>query len=131
MYSLCKVIRPDRTETEALVFGPLSVKPELHKKGIGSTLVRTSLEKAKELGFKAVLITGHPEYYPRFGFVPARNFNITMPDGATFDAFMALEIVPGSLGTKGGTWHCCKAFETIEHDKEAFSRFEESFRKGK
>jgi predicted N-acetyltransferase YhbS len=94
LYSKCKILRPDGAETAALVFGPLSVKPELHGQGIGSLLVRHSLDRARELGYTPVLIMGHPDYYYRFGFIPASKFGITMPDGASFDAFMALELAP-------------------------------------
>lgn len=114
MYSRCAVVRADGSETAALVFGPLSVKPELHGKGIGAQLVLRSLELAKKLGFGAVLITGHVGYYPRFGFVPASRYNITMADGASFDAFMALELKEGYLGMEGGKWRLCRAFELLE-----------------
>jgi predicted N-acetyltransferase YhbS len=129
LYSKSKVLRPDSTEAEALVFGPISVKPEFHGQGIGSMLVRHSLDRARELGFTAVLITGHLGFYPRFGFVPASKFNITMPDGASFDAFMALELVPGALGCIGGKWVCCKAFDTVENDEAAFAKYHENFLK--
>lgn len=45
--------------------------PEKQKQGAGSALVIETLKKAKELGFKAVLITGNPDYYHRFGFSSA------------------------------------------------------------
>jgi predicted N-acetyltransferase YhbS len=127
LYSKCKILRPDGAET-ALVFGPLGVKPELHGHGIGSLLVRRSLDRARELGYNtSVLITGHPDYYHRFGFVPAGNFNITTPDGASFDAFMALELVPGALGCLGGKWVCCNVFDTVENDDAAFVKYHEDF----
>lgn len=114
MYSRCAVVRPDGTETAALVFGPLSVKPELHGQSVGSCLVEHSLELAKEMGVGAVLITGHPDYYKRFGFLPASHFNITMVDGTSVDAFMALELKGGYLGSTGGKWRICRAFELCD-----------------
>jgi predicted N-acetyltransferase YhbS len=127
LYSKCKILRPDSAETAALVFGPLSVKPELHGQGIGSLLVRHSLDRARELGYTSVLIMGHPDYYHRFGFVSASKFGITMPDGASFDALMALELAPGTLGTAGGKWTCCKSFDTVENDVDAFVNFHKAF----
>jgi predicted N-acetyltransferase YhbS len=127
MYSRCKILRSDDLETEALMFGPVSVKPELHGRGIGHKLIRHSLGRASDLGYKAVLITGHPDYYRRFGFVPANEFGITMPDGASFDAFMALEFEPGALGRAGGKWFCCKAFYIVEIDEAAFEKYHEDF----
>jgi predicted N-acetyltransferase YhbS len=130
LYSKCKIIRRDRAETESLVFGPVSVKPELHGQGVGSLLVRHSLDRASELGYASVLIMGYPDYYRRFGFVPASEFNITLSDGASFDAFMALELVPGALGSTGGKWVCCKAFDTVQNDADAFAKYHENFLRG-
>jgi predicted N-acetyltransferase YhbS len=127
MYSTCAVIRPDGTETGALVFGPVSVKPELHRQGVGTMLIEHSLDRARELGHKAVLITGHPDYYHRFGFIPASAYGITTLDGKSFDAFMALELDEGYLGADGGRWKCCKAFDVCEGDASAFRDFHLAF----
>jgi predicted N-acetyltransferase YhbS len=127
MYSKCAVLRPGGTKTDALVFGPVSVKPELQRQGIGTLLIERSLDRARELGYKSVIITGFPNYYHRFGFVSASNFGLTMPDGATFDAFMALELEDGYLGRDGGKWKFCKAFDICENDKVAFKEYHSKF----
>jgi predicted N-acetyltransferase YhbS len=127
MYSKCEVIHPDGSETEALVFGPVSVKPELHRQGIGTILIEHSIHRARELGYKAVLITGHPDYYCRFGFVPASAYHITTLDCKSFDAFMALELEAGYFCVDGGKWKCCKAFEACEGDTFAFREFHLAF----
>jgi predicted N-acetyltransferase YhbS len=126
MYSKCSILRPDKSITEALVFGPVSIKPEYQRKGIGTQLIKHSLDKAKQLGYGAVIITGHPAYYPRFGFVPARQFGLTLPDGKSPDAFMALELREDYLGKAGGGWKCCAAFDAVE-DEEAFRAFHRKF----
>ncbi len=126
MYSRCEILRPDESITEALVFGPVSVLPEYQQKGIGARLVGHSLARAKELGYGAVVITGHTAYYPKFGFVPASRFGLTMPDGSAFDAFMALELREGYLGEAGGVWKCCAAFDAVENE-EAFQAFHREF----
>lgn len=127
MFSKSRIIRSDGTETDTLVFGPVSVKPELHKNGIGTLLIEHSLDRARELGYKAVLIIGYPDYYHRFGFVPASRYGLTMLDGTFFDAFMALKLEEGYLGTVGGKWKCCKAFDICENDKAAFWEFHKQF----
>lgn len=48
--------------------------------------------QAKQLGYKAIIIFGDPNYYHRFGFADAKQYNIQTSDGANFDAFMALEL---------------------------------------
>lgn len=63
-------------KTPLLLFGPVSVLPQYQKKGYGSALIRFTLDKAKQLGYAAVVITGSPDYYSRFGFVPASKHGI-------------------------------------------------------
>jgi putative acetyltransferase len=60
-------------------------------------LAREGLKACKALGFKAVIVIGHPDYYPRFGFSPARAKGLDLPFPVPDEAFMALELVPGSL----------------------------------
>lgn len=127
MYSQCGVLRSDGSVTQAVVFGPVSVKPELQNQGIGTLLIQKSLVRAQELGYKAVIITGFPEYYHRFGFIAASQFGLTMPDGTVFEAFMALELEPGYLGTTGGKWQYCQAFDRTENDVTAFKEYQENF----
>jgi predicted N-acetyltransferase YhbS len=126
IYSKCSIHRPDGSVTEALVFGPVSVLPEYQRQGIGARLVEHSLTRAKQLGYGAVIITGHVAYYPKFGFVPASRFGLTMPDGSAFDAFMALELRDGYLGDMGGIWTCRAAFDAVESE-EAFQAYHREF----
>lgn len=70
---------------------PMSVRPDRQRQGIGSQLVRRGLEVLRERGCPFVVVVGHPEYYPRFGFEPASKHGLRsqwegMPDAA----FMAL-----------------------------------------
>jgi predicted N-acetyltransferase YhbS len=124
MYTKSKIVRPNGDAIETLTFGPVSVKPELHRQGLGSLVIRHSLNRARELGYGAVVIVGHPAYYPRFGFRPAREFGLTMPDGNQFDPFMALELRCGYLGTEGGIWYEDKVFEI---DQAAFEVWNATF----
>ena len=124
MYTISKVIRPDGAELETLTFGPVSVKPELHGQGLGAEIVRHSLERAREMGYGAVIIVGHPTYYPRFGFRPGSDFGLTMPDGSMIEALMALELIPGYLGEDGGKWRDDEAYDI---DKDAFEAWNAQF----
>jgi predicted N-acetyltransferase YhbS len=111
MYTRSKVIRPDGSELPTLTFGPVSVKPELQSQGLGGEIIRHSMDRARELGYGAVIIVGHPGYYPRFGFKEASVFNLTMPDGSVMEPFMAIELVDGYLGTEGGKWYEDNVYE--------------------
>lgn len=85
-----------------LSLGPMAVLPPYQNKGIGSQLVKYGLNKARELGFLAVIVLGHPMFYPRFGFKKASGWNIKCPFDAPDEAFMALELKEGSLDQKAG-----------------------------
>lgn len=68
IYSRAKVVNDENDEFEVLCMGPLGVLPSYQKKGIGSLLMNNTIEKARQLGYKAIFIFGNPEYYNRFGF---------------------------------------------------------------
>jgi len=91
---------------EIAALAPLAVLPTHQKKGIGKRLTLEGLKRLTEMGVPAVIVFGHPEYYPAFGFVPAREFGLTCEYPEAGDAFMALELTPGWLaGRKGLTRH--------------------------
>jgi predicted N-acetyltransferase YhbS len=78
LYTKSKFKRLDGREVDTINFGPLSVLPKYQRQGIGKALVRYSLLRAKEMGYKAVLITGVPDYYPKLGFKRASTYNLVM-----------------------------------------------------
>lgn len=61
---------------EILIFGPVSVLPEYQKKGYGEKLINYTIEKAKELGFDAIVIMGNPNYYKKLGFESCSKYKI-------------------------------------------------------
>lgn len=97
------VIRSAISKFQSLSLGPMAVTPECQRQGIGSQLVKEGLEAAKTLGHKSVIVVGHPEYYPRFGFKPSSQWKIKVPFDVPDEAFLALELVKGELEGKSGT----------------------------
>ena len=92
---------------------PMAVVPEHQRKGIGSALIRAGLEQCKQLGFTAVVVLGHPVYYPRFGFSPSSRFGIDSEYEVSEEAFMAMELHPGTLSGKTGTVKYHAAFSNV------------------
>lgn len=81
----------------AAALAPMAVLPERQREGIGSALVEAGLAACREAGVSAVVVLGHPSYYPRFGFSAEIARRLRHPFPAAGDAFMALELIPGSL----------------------------------
>lgn len=95
-------IKNHNAEYTSLALAPLSVLPEVQGKGIGGKLILAGHQTALELGFSSVILVGHPEYYPRFGYIPASCFGITAPFDISNEVFMACQLTPHALaGVKG------------------------------
>jgi putative acetyltransferase len=82
----------------AVCLAPLGVAKPYRGQGIGSRLARAGLERARELGYRAVFVQGDPRYYGRFGFETASARGLIAPfPGAPDPANMVLELVEGGL----------------------------------
>lgn len=98
------VIDNGEQKFQSLILAPVSVLPEFQKMGIGGQLIHAGHQKAVELGFQSVILIGHPEYYPRFGYKPASTWGIKSPIPLpSDDVFMAVELSDGSLSGVSGT----------------------------
>ena len=106
------VTLPGTASLKAMALAPMAVRPARQRVGIGSALVRRGLEECRRRGIAAVVVVGHPEYYPRFGFERASGFGISCEFEVPDDVFMAIELVDGSLRGKAGTVHFHGAFRT-------------------
>lgn len=93
---------PGRPDLEIMGLAPMAVAPARQRKGIGSALVRAGLARCRQSGVGAVVVLGHPGYYPRFGFVPSTRFGIGCEYDAPEEAFMAIELIPGCLRGASG-----------------------------
>jgi putative acetyltransferase len=80
---------------DALALAPMAVIPSRQRQGIGTALVREGLRLCKEQGHKIVVVVGHPDYYPRFGFSAQLAEPLSCPYSGP--ALMALELGPGTL----------------------------------
>jgi putative acetyltransferase len=92
---------------------PMAVAPAHQRSGVGSALVRAGLEACRERAAGAVVVLGHAEYYPRFGFVPASRFGIASEYDVPDDVFLILELRPGSLASASGTIRYHAAFGSV------------------
>jgi len=99
---------------ESLGLGPMAVLPDFQRKGIGSRLVETGLDFCRTAGYGTVFVLGHPEFYPRFGFVPTRPIGIESEYDVPPEAFMVVELHEGKLNKLSGTVKYHQAFSEAE-----------------
>ncbi|MFH0917060.1 MAG: N-acetyltransferase [bacterium] len=91
-----------RVRTSALGLGPMAVRPDLQRRGVGTVLIDCCLEHLRAAGYEAVVVVGHPAYYPRFGFLPASKWALRWEADVSDEAFMALELRAGALSGVSG-----------------------------
>lgn len=126
IYSKAYILQPNDIKVDVLNFGPLSVKPAYQKQGIGTALMNHSIECAKGLGYGAILFFGRPEYYPRFGFVDAKEFKITDCEGYNSPAFMAMELKKDYLKDINGKFYESPIYND-DLNREQAKAFNEQF----
>jgi putative acetyltransferase len=85
----------------ALALAPCAVLPHLQGQGAGSAAIRAGLNGARARGEEFVLVLGHPEYYPRFGFIPASRFGVRAGFDVPDEALMALALNPDAAIPRG------------------------------
>jgi putative acetyltransferase len=76
----------------ALALAPCAVLPSQQRTGAGSAAITAALDAAREMGENLVLVLGHVDYYPRFGFAPASKLGVRAPFEVPDEAMMALTL---------------------------------------
>lgn len=95
-------IGAEESSSGCVGLAPMAVIPELQRQGVGTRLVREGLAACRRHGQHVVVVVGHPEYYPRFGFVPASRFDLTCEFPTPDEAFMAMELRQDALAGRRG-----------------------------
>ncbi|HEV7367657.1 N-acetyltransferase [Arenibaculum sp.] len=101
-------VEVDGRKVDAVALAPVAVRPDRQRRGTGAALIRAGLERLRRDGCEAVVVLGHPRYYPRFGFSPALARKLAAPFAG--DAFMALELAEGALAGAAGSVRYPDAF---------------------
>jgi predicted N-acetyltransferase YhbS len=108
--SMVAEIKNESTEFDSLALAPVSVLPEFQGKGIGGKLILESHKKAKELGYKSIVLLGHEKYYPRFGYEQADTYGIELPFEVPKQNCMVIELVENGLKGVNGMVEYPKEF---------------------
>ncbi len=108
---LTKIVIKDTTsQFESLALAPVSVLPDFQGKGIGRQLIECAHSKAKQLGYSSIVLLGHEDYYPRFGYQPLHPFGIRLPFDVPKENCMAVELTENALENVRGTVAYASAF---------------------
>jgi predicted N-acetyltransferase YhbS len=121
VYVESRIINNGKEHT-ILTFGPLSILPEYQNKGIGGKLINHTIKLSREMGYKAVIIYGDPEYYKRFGFKESKEYNITNKDKKFPAALLVLELYSNALDGITGIFDEGKIYYTDENELEEFEK---------
>lgn len=92
----------DGKDINMMGLAPLAVLPDYQNHGIGTRLSEVGVKMIKEAGFNGVVVLGHADYYPRFGFKPSDEYDIFCEYDVPAENFMVLECRKGSLDAISG-----------------------------
>ncbi len=114
LFTPVQIITPDQRALTGMGLAPLAVMPEFHGRGIGTALCREGIERISMLGYPFVVVLGHSGYYPKFGFKPAKQYNITCSfEDVPEEAFMIQVFDAEIMKTVTGTAYYRQEFNEI------------------
>ena len=103
----------DTSGLKLMGLAPMAVTPSLQNKGIGSSLIKAGIQDCINDGYDAIVVLGHPDYYPKFGFVPSVKYGIKSEYDVPDDVFMVLELKENALKGKQGTMKYHEEFGSV------------------
>ena len=114
----------DQRRLRMMTFGPISVRPDMQRKGLGKMLLDYALERARQMGAGCIAMCGNIQFYGKCGFVPATSKGIRYADDPDSDApyFLIRELTPGFLDGIRGTYRDPAPYFVDDHDVEEFDK---------
>lgn len=131
MYTKSKLVDEQKNVAESLTFGPISVNPEFQCKGIGKALLEKTLDKAVNMGYKAIVILGNPDNYVGRGFKSCKRYNVCLEGDIFPTALLVKELEPGFFDGRKYYFYESSVFQIDENSAdefdECFEPMEKSF----
>jgi putative acetyltransferase len=100
-------------DAKIMGLAPMAVRKAWQRQGVGTQLVEAGLQACRQAGAVAVIVLGHPQYYPRFGFEPAANHGIESEYEVAAEVFMVKALQPGALDAINGLLRYHPAFPAL------------------
>lgn len=119
-YTHSKVVAADGTEYNTITFGPVSILPSHHRKGLGKRLITHSIEAAKSLGYSGILTLGYPYHYEPYGFKGGKKYGVSMEDGNFYKGLLVLPLYEGAFDNISGYAAFADIFDPNAAEVEAF-----------
>ena len=121
-YTHSKIIGKDGEKIDTITFGPVSIVPSLHRKGLARKLITHSIEIAKKLGYRAIFTLGYSYHYEPYGFASAKKYGVSMEDGKYYKGSLALPLYDGALDNISGHIAFTEALEISGEEVDVFDR---------
>lgn len=114
----------DQRRLRMMTFGPISVRPDMQRKGLGKMLLDYALERARDMGAGCIAMCGNIQFYGKCGFVTATSKGIRYADDPDGDApyFLIRELTPGFLDGVSGSYRDPAPYFVSEADVEEFDK---------
>lgn len=125
MYMRAKIVADDGREVPVMTFGPISIRPDFQRQGLGKRLLEYSMEKAREMGAGALCIEGNLAFYGKSGFVVAGTRGIRyhgLPEQEIVPYVLLKELQPGFLDGVTGVYHTPQGYYVDEAAADAFDQ---------
>jgi len=120
MYMKSHVVNEIDEIMETITFGPVCVHPSYQKNGIGTALIKKSIEIAIKDNHKAILIYGLPHNYCKYGFRSSKDFNVSNKEGKFPYSLLALELEKGVFSGHSWKYYDSEAYDLDEGKVEEF-----------
>lgn len=96
--------------------------PEFHRQGLGRKLITYTIEKAKEMGYRAIITLGYPYHYEPYGFLGGKKYGISMPDMKFYKGLLVLSLYEGALENISGYVIFSDDLEATQEEIEEFDK---------
>lgn len=121
-YTNSKIIDKKEVEHKVISFGPVFISPEFHRQGLGRKLITYTIEKAKEMGYRAIITLGYPYHYEPYGFLGGKKYGISMPDMKFYRGLLVLPLYEGALENISGYVIFSNDLEATQEEIEEFDK---------